>query len=203
MSVVEIQNLKLRIFNSNIKAVLLFGAETWMVTKPITDRVQVFVNRFLRSILGIRWPLVICNEDLWEITNKERVANEIRRSKQYGHTLSKPKDWVTRQVLFWIPYSRRERDAQNWPGGRFSKVPETFRARKAIKNLKSYDRRAVSFTYILNVNRGFLHTRSFRRIHFSVFRCRVTKLRWLYGLETFPGRWKNGQLETISGPRTW
>ena len=84
-----------------------------MVTKPITDRVQVFVNRFLRSILGIRWPLVIWNEDLWEITNKERVANEIRRSKQYGHTLSKPKDWVTRQVLFWISWSRRERDAPN------------------------------------------------------------------------------------------
>ena len=78
MSAVEIQNLKLRISNSNIKAVLLFGAETWMVTKPITDRVQVFVNRFLRSILGIRWPLVIWNEDLWEITNKERVANHSR-----------------------------------------------------------------------------------------------------------------------------
>ena len=84
-----------------------------MVTKPITDRVQVFVNRFLRSILGIRWPLVICNEDLWEITNKERVANEIHRGKQHGHTLSKPNDWVTRQVLFWIPQSRRERDAPN------------------------------------------------------------------------------------------
>ena len=87
--------------------------------------------------------------------------------------------------------------------GRFSKVPEAFRARKAIKNLKPYDYRAVSFTYILNVNRGSLHTRSFRRIHFSVFRCRLTKLQWLYGPETFLGRWRNGHLETISGPRTW
>ena len=50
MSVVEIQNLKLRIFNGNIKVVVLYGAETWRVTKPITDRVQVFVNTEMSAL---------------------------------------------------------------------------------------------------------------------------------------------------------
>jgi len=31
------------------------------------------------------------------------------------------------------------------------------------------------YSRILNMNRGSLHTRSFRRIHFSVFRYRLTK----------------------------
>ena len=95
-----------------IKAVLLGGAETWRVSKQITGRVQVFVNRCLHFILRIRWPLVIGNEDPWEITNQERMATQICRRKWrwIGHTLEKTQDYVTRQALFWNPQGRRKRD---------------------------------------------------------------------------------------------
>ena len=36
---------KLRIFRSNVKAVLLYGSETWKVAKHTTSKLQVFVNR--------------------------------------------------------------------------------------------------------------------------------------------------------------
>ncbi|VDO74278.1 unnamed protein product [Schistosoma margrebowiei] len=46
-------NIKVRIFNTNVKAVLLYGAETWRTTTTTTKKVQVFINSCLRKILNI------------------------------------------------------------------------------------------------------------------------------------------------------
>jgi hypothetical protein len=56
---------KLRIFNTNVKSVLLYACETWKVTHRITNRLQGFINRCLRCIINIRLPEIISNEDLW------------------------------------------------------------------------------------------------------------------------------------------
>ena len=47
---------KLRFFGSNVKAVLLYGAETWRLTKELKQKLQVFINKCLRSILRIWSP---------------------------------------------------------------------------------------------------------------------------------------------------
>ncbi|VDO73227.1 unnamed protein product [Schistosoma curassoni] len=54
-------NIKVRIFNTNVKAVLLYGAETWRTTTTIIKKVQVFINSCLRKILNIHWPDTISN----------------------------------------------------------------------------------------------------------------------------------------------
>ncbi|VDO88352.1 unnamed protein product [Schistosoma margrebowiei] len=59
-------NIKMRIFNTNVKAVLLYGAETWRSTTTIIKKVQVFINSCLRKILNIHWPDTISNSLLWE-----------------------------------------------------------------------------------------------------------------------------------------
>jgi hypothetical protein len=59
---------KLNIFNGNVKAVLLYGCETWEVTNSITQKPQSFINRCLRRILNLRWPDVISNIILREKT---------------------------------------------------------------------------------------------------------------------------------------
>ena len=88
---------KLRIFNTNIKSVLLYGSETWKVTKATSNKLQSFVNRCLRSIMGIHWPEVIRNEELWTRAEQERINIQIRRHKWgwIGHTLRKPNYNVT------------------------------------------------------------------------------------------------------------
>nr|KAG5711950.1 hypothetical protein BaRGS_026391 [Batillaria attramentaria] len=48
---------KIRIFNSNVKSVKLYGSETWRTTKTGSHRLQTFINRCLRNILNIRYPL--------------------------------------------------------------------------------------------------------------------------------------------------
>jgi hypothetical protein len=47
---------KIRIFNTNVKAVLLYGSETWKETTTNANKLQTFINRCLRHILNIRWP---------------------------------------------------------------------------------------------------------------------------------------------------
>ncbi|VDO50661.1 unnamed protein product [Schistosoma margrebowiei] len=63
-------NIKVRIFNMNVKSVLLYEAETWRTTTTITKEVQVFINSCLREILNIYWPDTISNSLLWERTNQ-------------------------------------------------------------------------------------------------------------------------------------
>ena len=63
---------KLRILGSNVKAVLLYGSETWRLTKGLKQKLQLVINKSLRSILRIWWPRRICNEELWEQTRQRR-----------------------------------------------------------------------------------------------------------------------------------
>jgi len=44
---------KLRIFNTNVKAVLLYGCETWKNSKCTTAKLHVFINKCFRKILRI------------------------------------------------------------------------------------------------------------------------------------------------------
>ena len=55
------------------------------------------------------------------------------------------------------------------------------------------------YSQILNINRGSLHTRSFRRIHFSVFRYRSTK-NGFTGPKRFRGFRETGPWATLLDP---
>ena len=109
---------KLRIFNSNVKSILLYGSETWAITESIRKKLQTFVNRCLRRILRIYWPNVISNRELWERTNQQPIEIEIGRRKWswLGHTLRKQESNITRQALRWNPAGRRRpgRPKETW-----------------------------------------------------------------------------------------
>nr|KAG5700998.1 hypothetical protein BaRGS_022709 [Batillaria attramentaria] len=102
---------KLRIFNSNMKSVPLYGCETWRTTKTMQQKIQTFLNTCLRRIFNIRWPEKIRNEELWERAGQEPAAKQILRRKWgwIGHTLRKPASSTTRQALTWNPQGKRKR----------------------------------------------------------------------------------------------
>jgi hypothetical protein len=102
---------KLRIFNTNIKAVLLYGCETWKNSRSITAKLQVFINKCLRKILRIFWPDQISNSALWKHTNQLRIDLQVRKHKWgwLGHTLQKTPVDLTRQTLEWNPQGKRRR----------------------------------------------------------------------------------------------
>ena len=100
---------KIRIFNTNVKSVMLYGSETWRTTKTNRNKLQTFVNRCLRNILHIRWPEIISNENLWYGTKQTPIVEEIKKRKWgwIGHTLRKPPQNITRQALDWNPQGKR------------------------------------------------------------------------------------------------
>lgn len=102
---------KLRIFESNVKSVLLYGCTTWKVTSIITSRLQTFVNRCLRRILRIFWPNVVSNIELLRKSNQIDVATEIRKRKWQwiGHTLRRPDENIAKHALRWNPFHQAGR----------------------------------------------------------------------------------------------
>jgi hypothetical protein len=140
--------LKLKIFNSNVKSVLLYSCETWKVTKTLSHRLQVFVNKCLRSICGIFYPELITNTDLRTRTGQRLLAIEIgtRKWNWIGHTLRKSPEDITRQALTWNPPGRRKqgRPAVTWQssvckeaaqqGRTFSELAELAKNRTRFKS---------------------------------------------------------------------
>ena len=72
-------NTKIRLFNSNIKTILLYGCKTWKTTKSLLNKLQAFFNNCLMRIINIRWPDKIKNTDLWEKTKKIPVEQDIKK----------------------------------------------------------------------------------------------------------------------------
>ncbi|VDP32553.1 unnamed protein product [Schistosoma margrebowiei] len=63
-------NIEVIIFNTNVKIVLLYGAETWRFTTNIIKMVQLVINKCLRKMLNIYGLDTISNTLLWERTNQ-------------------------------------------------------------------------------------------------------------------------------------
>ena len=100
---------KLRLFQSNVMSVLLYGAETWFLNKVHIAKLQTYVNKCLRRIHKIFWPNIISNEELLQISNLAAIRHIIKQRKWrwLGHTLRKNQNDITRQALRWNPQGRR------------------------------------------------------------------------------------------------
>ena len=109
---------KILLFNTNVKSVLLHGAETWRMNNTTLKRIQTFVNQCLRKILGIQWMVKVGNKDLWDRTNQVRIQIEILKIRMglLGHTLGKPNNYITKQALRWNPQGKRKRGRPKIPG---------------------------------------------------------------------------------------
>ena len=74
-------NTKLRISNSNVKSVLLYGSRTWRITQKTLKRRQAFIYKCLRRILHLKLSDKVSNITLWEKTKQLPVQNEIKKRK--------------------------------------------------------------------------------------------------------------------------
>ena len=101
---------KFRIFNTNVKSVLLYGSETWKMTKALQNKIQTFVNNCLRRILNIRWQDKVRNEEIWRRADQVLLDTQIKERKWrwIGHTLRKPENNIARQAMTWNPQGKRK-----------------------------------------------------------------------------------------------
>ena len=101
----------MKIFQSNVISVLLYGCETWKMTETDEQCLDTFVHKCLRRILKIFWPTKMSNEGVRRIAGLEKVSTQIRKGRwrYIGHVLRKSPDDHQRIALRWTPDGRRKR----------------------------------------------------------------------------------------------
>jgi len=133
------KEVKLRIFYTNVKSVLLYASKSWKTTNHITRRLQIFVNKCLRRIMNIKWTDTITNEELWRITHQKATDNQIKRWKWnwIGHTLRKETGAIEKTILDWNPqgYRRRGRPKRTWRRTIEDEIRSTRRSWKEVKGI--------------------------------------------------------------------
>lgn len=104
-------NTVVSIFKSLILSVLVYGCETWKLTKIEKKRIDTFKTKCPREILKNRWQEHFPNKAVLEMAVKENISCGVRRRRWdwIGHVLRKdPMDDCV--VSFeWTPEVRKEK----------------------------------------------------------------------------------------------
>ena len=80
---------KIRHFIVFAECICLYNCVLWTTTKTINDSIDAFHRRQLRYALGIQYPRVITNEQLYDVTKCEpwSIVTERRRLSWLGHLM--------------------------------------------------------------------------------------------------------------------
>ena len=62
------EGVKIRIFKTYLESVFLYNSELWTLTKTLEKNIDGFQRKQLRRTIGIFWPKVIKNDDLYKRT---------------------------------------------------------------------------------------------------------------------------------------
>ena len=122
-------HLKFKLYNSNVVSVLLYGCETWRMTKVDMDKLEVFHMNCCRRILKIYWWSKTSNLEVCERSKQKPVSQhiEVRRWRYLGHSLRR-KESLPHTSLGWAPEGTRRRGRPN----------QTWR-RTALKQMKVHN----------------------------------------------------------------
>ena len=75
------KNINIRVFKSNVIAVLLYGCETWRMTKRDEAKLDTFLHKCLRRLLKIYWPMEVSNEEVRRRGGTCTISEQIRRRR--------------------------------------------------------------------------------------------------------------------------
>ena len=65
---------KFRVYSALVEPIVLYGAESWTLSAKVKQKLDVFDNDCLRTILGITWSDKIDNEKLREISGQASLS---------------------------------------------------------------------------------------------------------------------------------
>ena len=92
-----------------VQPVLLYGCETWKITKTDERKLSTFQCQCLRRILKIRWQQKITNKRVVEMAEINEISCEVRRWRwnRVGHVLRREGGNDCFTALGWTPEGRR------------------------------------------------------------------------------------------------
>ena len=88
------KEIKIRIFNVNVKSVLLYVCETWKTTNQITRRQQILLNKCLRWIMNINGPIRLQTKKYGESPIRSQQKIRLKEANVIGldtHYIKKQK----------------------------------------------------------------------------------------------------------------
>ena len=122
-----------------MKAVLLYGAETWKLTKGVKEKLEVFINKSLRYILQIWWPRRIRNIRGALEANRAATSRGRDKTKSLGldwpHAEETRRSSVAKSAPEWNPQGKckRGRPQHNWRCTRMAELEERHLTWQEIK----------------------------------------------------------------------
>ena len=96
------RKIKERLFVATVESVLLYGAETWTISKTMEKRLDGCYTRMLRMAYNVSWKDKITNEELYNGLPKISSKVAERRLKLAGHCVRHPEEEASKLVL-WEP----------------------------------------------------------------------------------------------------
>ncbi len=81
---------------------MLYGCETWALTRDLERRIEVFGNKCLCRIMGYSWFDRVTNRPLLRETGSRPIASTIRQSHLilYGHVTHFPEVDPAKRAVF-------------------------------------------------------------------------------------------------------
>ena len=97
-----------RVYNAVVRAVLLYGCETWAIRSEDVRRLSVFDNRCMRSIARVWWQHHVSNADVCQrvLGTRGRTLQDLislSRLRWLGHVLRMPTHRLPYRALFACP----------------------------------------------------------------------------------------------------
>jgi hypothetical protein len=111
--------VKIFLFRSIVLPVMLYACETWKSSKAINHKVDVFMQRCLRKIMGITWRDHITNEIVLQRARLEKPSSLImaRRVRFAGHIWRMGEERPAKIAMEWLPKGgrrKRGRPQKTW-----------------------------------------------------------------------------------------
>ena len=94
------RNIKIMLFIAMVELVLLYGTETWMMTKMLTKKIDGIYTKMLWMALNIIWKRCMTNEELYGDLSRVSSKIGIRRMKLAGHARCHEKLLLNKLVLW-------------------------------------------------------------------------------------------------------
>ena len=96
------RKLKLNFFHACVESILLYGSETWTITKDLEQRIDGCYTRLLRRAQNIRWQNHPTNALVYQGLPKLSIKIKKRRLNFAGHC-ARATDQPVSELLSWFP----------------------------------------------------------------------------------------------------
>jgi len=100
---------KLKLYNTRILPIFLYGSECWAVTKRDVLQIDTLDQWCLRKLLGIKWYHHVRYDEVRRTTGQPRLSAivQARRLSLFGHTARMPDETDARSTITASP-------SENW-----------------------------------------------------------------------------------------